>query len=231
MCHVEVEYTSASSSRSTDCVAMAQSNDVEPKNKSTSLWSFLLKWLIGDPEEAVPDPVTGLSVRDRNYIIDTWILIRRDIRVTSTSMFVALFARYPDYQRLFERFANVPLQELPRNEVVKAHALAVFYFYTNIVDGMDDPDLLTELVRKNVRNHLRRPMGPQHYANMDEVLLEVIKDKLRSRMSPGAVRAWKKLFGYCHKVTHQVYAEHRRAIDMGKPYGILSPPLQKSPEQ
>ncbi|KAL1442222.1 hypothetical protein MTO96_007844 [Rhipicephalus appendiculatus] len=206
---------------------MAQSDKVEPKDNAHSVWSAFAKWLIGDPEETVPDPVTGLSLRDRNYIIDTWILIRRDMRVNAMSLFVALFARYPDYQRIFKPFAHVPLQELPRSEVATAHALVVFYFITNVVDGMDDADLLTELVRKNARNHLRRPMGPQHFANMHELLVEVMQDKLRSRMSPGAVRAWTKLFDYCQKVIVQVYAEHKKAIEMGKPHGILSSPRQK----
>nr|XP_037273483.1 globin-like [Rhipicephalus microplus] len=183
---------------------MAQSDKVQPKDNANSMWSIFLNWLIGDPVETVPDPVTGLSLRDRNYIIDTWILIRRDMRVNATSTFVALFARYPDYQRIFKPFADVPLQQLPRSEVATAHALVVFYFITNIVDAMDDADLLTELVRKNARNHLRRPMGPQYFANMHELLVEVMQDKLRSRMTPGAVRAWTKLFGYCQKVIVQI---------------------------
>ncbi|XP_050050468.2 globin-like [Dermacentor andersoni] len=205
---------------------MATSNTVESKGNASSTPPFFLRWIFGDPQETFPDPVTGLSQRDRNYIIDTWTLIRRDIRANSMALFVALFARYPEYQRIFPTFATVPLHELPRNEVVKAHALVVFYFFTNLVEAMDDSDLMTELVRKNVRNHLRRPMGPQNFANMAELLVEVMQDRLRSRMTPGAVRAWKTLLAFCQKVTVEVYAEHKRAIEVGKPRGILSPPAQ-----
>ncbi|KAH7932684.1 hypothetical protein HPB49_000938 [Dermacentor silvarum] len=116
---------------------MAKSDSADPKEKASSTPPLFLKWIFGDPEETFPDPVTGLSPRDRNYILDTWILVRRDIRSNSMSLFVALFARYPEYQRMFRTFANVPLQELPRHEVVKAHALIVFYFITNIVEAMD----------------------------------------------------------------------------------------------
>ncbi|XP_077494898.1 globin-like [Amblyomma americanum] len=186
--------------------------------------SPILRWLLGSPEETVPDPVSGLSSRDKTYIIDTWTMIRRDMRGNAVSLFVALFARYPEYQRMFRAFKDVPLEELPRNGVVKAHALAVFYFITVIIESMDDNDLLTELVRKNARNHLRRPVGPEHYANMTELLIEVMQDKLRSRMAPAAVRAWKTLFAFLQKVTVQVFAEHRRAIKEGKPLGILTPP-------
>ncbi|KAK8784785.1 hypothetical protein V5799_008851 [Amblyomma americanum] len=71
------------------------------------------------------------------------------MRGNAVSLFVALFARYPEYQRMFRAFKDVPLEELPRNGVVKAHALAVFYFITVIIESMDDNDLL---VRR--RSHL-----------------------------------------------------------------------------
>ncbi|XP_077530978.1 globin-1-like [Haemaphysalis longicornis] len=177
-----------------------------------------------------PDPATALSLRDRNNIIETWALFRRETRNNAIMLFVAMFARYPDYQKMFPGFSDVPLEQIPQNRRAMAHALRVFYLITEMVDTLDDNDILIEIIRKNLRAHLNRPMGPEHYANLADLLIEVMQDKLRSRMTPAAVKAWKALFAFHQKVAEQVYEEHRKAVKKGRPLGLFrasSPPTPK----
>lgn len=162
----------------------------------------------------VPDPRTGITVREHFAIVETWSAFRKDMRTSCVSIFLVLFHRYPEYQEIFPAFRNIQDNELPHEAKLLAHALAVAYYLSSMVDTLDDPQTLMELIRKNTVNHVRRPVTPQHFDQLAIVILQVMQEKLRSRMTATATVAWQKFFKLHNDAVRSIYGEVRK-LDAG----------------
>ncbi|XP_064487951.1 uncharacterized protein LOC135400146 [Ornithodoros turicata] len=154
----------------------------------------------------VPSPPTGLTIREQYSIAETWSAFRRDLPTGSMSAFIVLFSRYPEYKMLFPALRHVPFGELSQDPRLMAHGMAVFYFLSAMVDSLENPDTLVELIRKNSLNHVRRAVTPHHFDQMAVVIVQVLQDKLRARMTATATTAWQKLFKFHNDTLRAVYA-------------------------
>ena len=63
-----------------------------------------------------------------------------------------------DINKNFLDFAHVPLDELAENRRLKAHAITVMNAINGLIDNLDDPEVLTELLTKTGQNHARRKL-------------------------------------------------------------------------
>ena len=113
------------------------------------------------------------------------------------------FHAYPDYQKLFKGFAHVPLDQLRGNKRVEAHAKAVLYAITQLVDNLDDTELVIEMLKKQGRNHQNRKIDSTKFQNLGGVLLELLTEKLGPElMNEKGVQAWTKTYSVIVKVVH-----------------------------
>ncbi|CAN8019051.1 unnamed protein product [Ixodes persulcatus] len=165
--------------------------------------------LFGSASTDMPSAKTGLTSSDKSAIKDTWTMFRRETRTNALSLFVALFSRYPEYQKLFPNFADVALKDMMQCPSLTAHALTVTYALASIIESIDDENTMVELIKKNIRNHVRRSVTPEHFVNINNLLIEVMQVKLRSRMTASVIVSWKKFFAMHDAVTRQTYDECR----------------------
>lgn len=161
-------------------------------------------------QQDVPDAKTGLTPREKALVRDTWALVRKDVKANAIAIFLTLFQRHPEYQKLFSGFADVPPEGLSTNARLAAHAMSVAYAITSMVDSLDDADCLVEIVRKIALNHTRRPVSVTHFENTVVVIVDTLKERLGSKMSPAAVGAWQKTLRLVVNVTADVYKEVRK---------------------
>lgn len=63
---------------------------------------------------------------------------------------------FPEYQKLFRGFADTPMDQLPENRRFKAHAFTVVSAINGLIDNLDDPEMLCELLVKTGQNHAKR---------------------------------------------------------------------------
>ena len=82
-------------------------------------------------------------------------LVKREYEM---NIFHSFFNQYPEYQQKFPGFAHVPLDQLAENRRLKAHAITVMNAINGLVDNLDDPEVLTELLIKTGQNHARRKL-------------------------------------------------------------------------
>jgi hypothetical protein len=66
-----------------------------------------------------------------------------------------LFEAHPEYQKRFSSFRGLSLTELRDSTKLAAHATNVMYSLTGVVDNLEDPECLTELLIKLGQNHRR----------------------------------------------------------------------------
>lgn len=68
----------------------------------------------------------------------------------------SFFTGYPEYQKMFRSFADIPLAELHKSKRLIAHGYTVMTSLTALVENLDDPEVLNELLHTVGRNHGRR---------------------------------------------------------------------------
>ncbi|GBN68541.1 hypothetical protein AVEN_175511-1 [Araneus ventricosus] len=103
------------------------------------------------------------------------------------------FEVHPEYKKLFKGFAHVPKAELPQNGKLLGHALSVMYALNSIVDNLNDPESLVQVLEKIGISHGPRNITGTHFQNLAVVLVNFLKEALGpSLMDSTAEEAWRK---------------------------------------
>jgi hemoglobin-like flavoprotein len=92
---------------------------------------------------------------------------------------------------MFKSFANVPLDQLQGNKRLEAHAKAVLYAISQLVDNLDDVELIIEMLKRQARNHKSREVTSVMFDNLGKVLLKMLTLSLDER----AQAIWAKTYG------------------------------------
>lgn len=141
------------------------------------------------------DSRTGISRNEKKAIRESWRAFRENNPGYSYLLFTGLFMKNPLYLNLFVVFRGKSLLALQDNPKFRAHASAVGYQFSAMVDSLDDPDVLVELIRKNAVNHLtRKGVQAVHFESLCKVTMEIMAEKVPSKMNYEAVCGWDKLF-------------------------------------
>ena len=122
----------------------------------------------------------------------------------SLFLFLRFFTENPGYQAKFAGFKDVPINEIRGNKKVLAHALNVLYAISALVDNLDDPECLVEMLQKLGRNHYRHQITVPMFENLQSSLIGSMSQKLGSEvMNEAAQQAWKKAYGVIVAVVKQ----------------------------
>jgi hemoglobin-like flavoprotein len=152
------------------------------------------------------DPITGLTKREKDIIRDTWAVVRKDIKGNGGELFVRFFTENPSYQQLFKSFKDVPMSELKTNKKVLAHANSVMYAISSLVDNLEDPECLVEMLGKLGTSHNTRGIDMDKFHNLGITLVGLLQAQLGPKvMDTAAVEAWKKTYGVITSVIAQSY--------------------------
>ncbi|KAG8190591.1 hypothetical protein JTE90_017856 [Oedothorax gibbosus] len=152
-----------------------------------------LSWLWTPAGHDVPDPVTGLTPRQKKIVQNTWKIVRADSKKNGILIFMKLFEHHPEYQPLFAGFAYVPLYRLPSNGKLVAHAISVMYSLSSVVDNLDEPQCLVQLLQKIGRSHRTRNISGEHIENLSDVIIMFLKEKLGPKVfDERCEEAWRK---------------------------------------
>lgn len=149
-------------------------------------------WEREDPQRDIPDPQTGLTQRERQAVVSTWAVVKLDAKRTGVELFMRLFEAHPEHQKRFPSFRGMNLTELRGSTKLSAHATNVMYSLTGVVDNLEDPECLTELLRKLGENHRRHEITEKEFHDLKVVLMDLLKEKLGEQLTPQGERAWNK---------------------------------------
>jgi len=72
----------------------------------------------------------------------------------------SFFTGFPEYQKVFRGFASIPLDQLATNKRLMAHGFTVFSSIAGLVDNLEDPEVLDELLLNTGRSHIKRGLKP-----------------------------------------------------------------------
>ncbi|KAH9368428.1 hypothetical protein HPB48_012642 [Haemaphysalis longicornis] len=141
------------------------------------------------------DEGTRMSSRERKMVRDSWRTFCKKNPDYGVLMFLGMFTKHPEYLQLFQHFKDKDIRTLPNDPKFRAHAYAVGHQLSAIVECLEEPDVVTELIRKNATSHLKRAgVKPAHFQSLFWAALEEMTASHSSMMTPSVVAAWEKLF-------------------------------------
>lgn len=70
---------------------------------------------------------------------------------------------HPEYQKLFPSFEGLSLDELRGSSKLSAHATNVMYSLSSVIDNLEDPECLRELLIKLGENHGRHHVTEKEF--------------------------------------------------------------------
>nr|XP_023030515.1 extracellular globin-E1-like isoform X1 [Leptinotarsa decemlineata] len=157
-----------------------------PTSKSMGfVWSALGFKNTGRTDD--PDPVTGLTSRDRYLVKSSYEAVRKNPVESGVSLLNLLFKNHPEALQLFP-FKDIPLDELPKNRKYQAHCNSVIYGFSAIVDAIDDVELLVPILNKVGESHQPRKVNEESFLQLKDTIIELFS----TFMTPLEIASWKK---------------------------------------
>ncbi|XP_071814743.1 uncharacterized protein [Apostichopus japonicus] len=163
------------------------------------------------------DETTGLSVYEKNLVRSSWEQAMKNKKKFSVDIFMRLFTQDPPSQDLFDQLRGIPLDELAANRKMKAHAFRVAASLNTLVEGLDDIEVLIEMLNNVARTHFSHQVTKQHYDLLGKVLMEAFEDELKDKFNQRTKDAWLKAYGVMEKVMLGEYIELAKTANKSIP--------------
>lgn len=77
--------------------------------------------------------------------------------------FSRFFEKYPDEQKKFAAFADVPHNELSGNAKFISHSLSIMFSLSSMISSLDDDEVNEALMMKQITNHKPRGVTLEKY--------------------------------------------------------------------
>lgn len=146
-----------------------------------------------------PNPVTGLTPKEVRLLQSTWSLVQRDPVGNGIGLFLTFFKNNPEHKNLFP-FRDVPNEDLYKNKTVQAHATAVVYALSAMIDNLENTEVLINLLTKNGQSHAKRNIPPKGYWDLKLAVLEVLETELGPKINKEGLDAWAKMLDVAFSV-------------------------------
>ncbi|KOC64471.1 Globin [Habropoda laboriosa] len=152
----------------------------------------VLTYFLGYPEDNIVDLKVGLTGREKRLVRESWSVLRVQSVNTGVAIMTSYFQQYPQYQKVFPAFKDVPLDELAASKKFQAHCQNIVSTLSNAIDALNDVDLMEAILHTAGERHGRRGQGRQEFIDLKGVIIEVMKGALKSRFSTEVEAAWNK---------------------------------------
>jgi len=133
----------------------------------------------------------------------TWGIVAKDLKGSSIAVFKHFFTMFPDYQKKFRGFADTPFDKLPENGKFRAHAFIVVSAINGMINNLEDPELLGELLVKTGLSHAKRDITVQDFKNLTDCLFDLFSKIFGEAWTNDAISGWKKVFAVVHAKAEQ----------------------------
>ncbi|KAH9501365.1 uncharacterized protein LOC124497075 [Dermatophagoides farinae] len=154
------------------------------------------------------DDQPDLSEKEIQLVRETWTLLRNDLagfKFLGAELFIRYFTKYPDYQQKFKSFKDVPIN-FQQNRMIRidkklmAHGTYVMYTIGMLVDNLENPDMMGQMLKRLARNHYHRHVSLKAFEQLRDTLLEHLLVTLGPQLfNKKTMIAWRKAFGYLLK--------------------------------
>ncbi|KZC04551.1 Globin [Dufourea novaeangliae] len=129
------------------------------------------------------DQATGLTEKQKRLVQNTWAVVRKDEVGSGIAVMTAFFNKYPETQRQFSAFKDIPLNELPNNKRFQAHCTSVITALSNVIDSLHDPGLMEASLIGLAERHKKRGQRKVEFQIATEIDVPELR-LLASKLKP-----------------------------------------------
>lgn len=142
---------------------------------------IIYSYLMGNGRTDDPDKTTGLTSRDRYLVRITWkearsnpVQLGVDLLVELVYSYLIYFFceilypfrfldKYPEYIKMFP-FRNLPPEKFPEDKKFQAHCANIIFTLGALIESLDNPDVLVEMLKKSGESHGKRKVPAKAYS-------------------------------------------------------------------
>ncbi|XP_015838448.2 globin [Tribolium castaneum] len=135
-----------------------------------------------------PDPITGLTSRDRYVIQTSWAPVKKDLTGNGVALLLLYFEKFPATKNYFV-FKDVPNEKLKTDKKFHAHCNSVMVTLDSLIANLNDGELIVSLLEKLGKNHKRHGIKDDAYDQLKETVIELFS----SFMTKEELETWDKL--------------------------------------
>ncbi|KAG5894649.1 hypothetical protein JTB14_017362 [Gonioctena quinquepunctata] len=150
-----------------------------------------------------PDPLTGLTARDRDLVKNSFNAMRNTPRKYGKAILVTFFLHNRSAQKLFP-YRDIPIDSLVSNPQFEKHSLTVQDVIASIIDSLDNSPRMIALLGKVAEQLVS--LGATESLLFTQFQESMI-DYLSPRMNAEEVGAWKKILKVAFDVMRGVVRE------------------------
>ncbi|XP_050023535.3 uncharacterized protein [Dermacentor andersoni] len=157
----------------------------------------------GSSTGQTPDEPLSLSDSEKTAIRASWQVFCDSHPDPGAFLFSALLDRHPEYRALFGEFRDVPGSGLVKVPFFKTHCSAMAKLLSDVVETLDKPALLVDVVKTNALEHATRDVLPLHFESLWQLV--EMRVGLGAPATPFAAASWEKLLEAMQQITLNVY--------------------------
>ncbi|CAK9303040.1 unnamed protein product [Gordionus sp. m RMFG-2023] len=135
-----------------------------------------------------------ITEKDKAEIIKIWDVVMKDPKSSGVLIFVNFFNDFPEYKNLFKKFERISMEDLPKSRQLRAHGIAVINSLNGMIENLDDPECLVELLLMNGKQHAHFGTTMEHYYNLWETVMKTFKQACGDLYTQDSEKAYRKLF-------------------------------------
>lgn len=152
------------------------------------------------------DEKLGLTEKQKRLIQNTWATVRKDEVSVGVALVLAYFKQYPESQKQFKSFKDIPLDDLAKNKKFQAHCVNIVSTLGKLIEQMHDPELMEASLINFTEKHKIRGQTKMHFENLKQVMLDLFPTLFGKQYTPDVQEAWKKMLDLIYSKIYQVYA-------------------------
>jgi len=95
--------------------------------------------------------------------ISCYLFFFQNIRYITRNRSYSLFKQYPEYQKQFKLFKDVPIDELPKNKRFQAHCVNIISAISKLIEQMCDPELMQATLINLIEKHKNRGQTQEQF--------------------------------------------------------------------
>ena len=116
-----------------------------------------------------------LSEEQQNIVLDSWKIIREDMRRTGIVTFLSLFSAHPEMLPLFAKFRGIPVSSIESNVFFIEHVLIVMSHVEKVIARLKERDTLESLLHDIGDIHRKARVTRRYFVKIMPFFVNAIK--------------------------------------------------------
>ncbi|KAH3864849.1 uncharacterized protein LOC127870295 [Dreissena polymorpha] len=141
-------------------------------------------------------PLPEFTDRQKDLVIESWKVVKKDMDQVGIAMFMKLFASNPDVQGVFAPFKGMTQEELIQSNQLRSHAMRVMGTVDKCLSLFEDRQKVVETLHDLGSRHVMYTAKVDYMDLIGPQFILAIQPVLETEWSSELENAWSDLFKF-----------------------------------